>query len=144
MAYTSLEQKLHTALLADAGVSAIVGTNVYGVDLPQGIMSQTAPVRALTVLRVSTLRGSTHDRGIHSMAAVRIQFTAWTKGVSSEADALSIMKALVDFLNTFNATAGSVTRPCTVLNQRVTRYATTLPPLYMGIVDARILNREDL
>lgn len=144
MAYTPLEQKLQTALLADAGVAAIVGTNVFGVDLPQGILSGASPIRALTVLRVSTQRGSLQDRGIHTMAAIRIQFTGWCKGKDSEIDALALNNALTAFLNTFNGTTGSVTRPNTILNERITRYPNTLPPLYLGIVDARILNREDL
>lgn len=144
MPYTPLEQKLQTALLADAGITALVGTNVFGSALPQGIMSAAAPVRALTVQRISTVRGSLQERGIHSLAAIRIQFTAWCKGVNSETDALSVLNALTTFLNGFNATTGSTTRPNTILNERVTRYAATLPPLYMGVMDARILNREDL
>lgn len=153
MSYTPLEQKLRTLILADSGLSALVGTNVYGADLPQGIMSGAAPFRAMTILRVSTQRGSLQERGIHSLALVRIQFTVWCKGSSSESDALSVLKALVDFLNNFDATStnqfGSPATapfhsPNFILNERITRWPKTLPPLYMGILDARIYNREDL
>lgn len=153
MSYTPLEQKLRTLILADSGLSALLGTNVYGADLPQGLMSGPSPLRALTILRVSTQRGSIQERGIHSLALVRIQFTAWCKGSSSESDALSVLNALVALLNNFDATStnqfGSpvtapVHSPNFVLNERITRYPKTLPPLYLGILDARIYNREDL
>lgn len=153
MSYTPLEQKLVQLILLDSGLSALLGTNVYAMDLPQGIMSGPSPLRALTIQRVSTVRGSTQERGIHSLALVRIQFTAWCKGSSSESDALSVLNALVTFLNNFDATSpDQFTSPTTVpvhspnfvVNERITRYANTLPPLYMGILDARIYNREDL
>lgn len=139
--------------MADPTLSGLLGTNVFGADLPQGTLSAAPPVRALTVARVSTQRGSTQERGTHSLAAIRIQFTAWCKGASSETDALSILKALVDFLNNFDATStnqfGSpainpVHSPNFILNERITRYPNTQPPLYVGILDARIFNREDL
>lgn len=153
MPYTPLEQKLRTLILQDAGLTALLSTHVYAADLPQGVMSGASPFRALTILRVSTMRGSTQERGIHSMALIRIQFTAWCKGASSEADALSVMNALVAFLNNFDATSSNqfvspalnpVHSPNFILNERITRYPNTQPPLYLGILDARIYNREDV
>lgn len=153
MAYTPLEQKLRQELLLDAGVTALVGTSIFGPQLPSGVMAAAPPVRALTVQRVSTVRGLLQERGIHSLAAVRIQFTAWAKGASSEADALGIMNAIVNFLNTFDASSSNqfgsvpiaaISPKNIVLNERITLYAQAVPPLYMGILDARIFNREDL
>lgn len=153
MSYTPLETKLRLEMLANAPLVAIFGTNFYGSALPQGVMSAASPLQALTVQRISTTRISSHTASVTTMAAIRMQFTAWCKGPNSEAQAISAMKALVDFLNTFCATSTALFTspptvpaqfPNTILNERITSYPNTLPPLYMGILDARIYNREDL
>lgn len=152
MPYTPLELKLREEILLNAGVMALVN-KVVAYDLPQGMMSPAPPYRILAIQRISTMRGSTQERGIHSLAFVRIQFTAWCKGPSSESDALAVNNALVDFLNNFDATSNNqfgspaiapVHSPNFIINQRVTRYAQVQPPLYLGITEARIYNREDL
>lgn len=139
-------------ILANAPLVAIFGPHVYGTALPQGVMSAPAPVRALTVQRVSTMRPS-HQGGIIHLVGVRIQFTSWCKGAQSELDALNANKAIVDFLNTFCATSTALfdsppTTPAQfpnfVLNELVKLWPETQPPLYLGVVDARIYNREDL
>lgn len=152
MSYTPLEQKLRILLLQDSSITALVSQVVTG-QLPQGMMSPAPPYRVIQIQNPSTLRMSTHDRGITSLAYQRIQFTAWCKGQDSYTDAQQILELLIAFLNNFDATStnqfGSpqlspVHSPNFVLNQRVTLYPNTLPPLYMGILDTRIYNREDL
>lgn len=153
----TLEQKLRQEMLIDSGLSPLVGANVFLVQLPSGILSANPtgnpPVRALVIQRVSTLRYYTHDGATNPLMAARIQFTAWCKGPDSGNDALSVMAALVNFLNTFCATQTSefgspVTTPTQfpniVLNERMSVYPQTQPPLYQGILEARIFNREDL
>lgn len=152
MPYTPLELKLREEILLNAGLMALLN-KVAGFDLPGAMMSPPPPYRVLAIQRISTARGSTQERGIHSLAFVRVQFTAWCKGPSSEADALAVNNAMVAFLNNFDATSNNqfgspavapVHSPNFIIDQRVTRYAQTQPPLYLGITDARIYNREDL
>lgn len=152
MSYTPLETKLRLEILANAGLSGFFGSNIFDASLPQGLMGTLPMVRALTIQRVSTTRMSSHQ-GINSMALIRIQFKAYCKGVQSNADALTALKLIVDFLNTFCATSMALFTsppttpaqfPNTVMNEMVTPYPNTLPPLYMGVLDARIYNREDL
>jgi hypothetical protein len=128
MTYTPLEQKLREDLLTFTEVTAYVGTNIFNDQLPQGLLSQPAPFRALTIKRISTQR-------LYNL------------------DALSINKALIDFLNQFCATETALFSsppttptqfPNIILNEMIVPYSPTQPPLYSGIVDARIYNREDL
>jgi len=148
-----LEQKLRQEMLIDSGLSPLVGSNIFLVQLPSGFMSANPPVRALVIQRVSTLRYYTHDGATNPLIAARVQFTAWCKGSDSGNDALSVMAALVNFLNTFCATqtaefGSPITTPTQfpniVLNERMSVYPQTQPPLYQGILEARIFNREDL
>ncbi len=94
-----------------------------------------------------------YQQGINSLAAIRMQFKGYCKGAGSNADALGVLKALVDFLNTFCATSTALfssppTTPAQfpnfVMNEMITLYPNTQPPLYMAVLDARIFNREDL
>lgn len=153
MSYTSLEQKLREEILVFPGLVALVGSAVFNMQLPQGFLAGNPPIRALTVKRVSTLRYATQQGPTNLLAAVRIQFTSYCKGKNSDYDAVNINDQIVQFLNSFCATSTALfTSPATtptqnpnfVLNETVTNYPNTQPPLYMGVVDARIFNREDL
>lgn len=143
---TPLQQKLRTAMLANAGIAAFLGANnIFTGQLPAGVMGGAASViRAMTLTPVSAAQPSTHDRGIQAMVWERIQFTSWCKGPTSDLDAVTANGLIIAFLNTFDATGSAVSHPNIVLSKRITVYAQTSPPLYMGILDARILNREDL
>jgi hypothetical protein len=144
-------------MLIDAGLSPLVGTSIFPVQLPSGFLSANPsgnpPLRALVYQRVSTLRYYTHDGANITLSAVRMQFTAWCKGADSATDALAVLNALTAFLNTFCATSTALfTSPPTtptqfpnmVLNERLSLYPQTQPPLFLGILEARIFNREDL
>jgi hypothetical protein len=157
VSYTPLEQKLRMEMLLDSGLSPLVGSTIFLVQLPSGILSANPsgnpPIRALVMQRISTLRYFTHDGANNVLVAARMQFTAWCKGADSGADALAVLKALVDFLNTFCATSTALFGspaitptqfPNIVLNERISVYPQTQPPLYQGILEARIFNREDL
>ena len=152
MTYTPLEQKLREELLIFPELVALVGSNVFNEQLPQGLLSSASPARALTVKRVSTLRYYTHDGATNVLCAVRMQFTGFSNLASATVDVLQINKALVDFLDAFCATSTALFgSPATTptqfpnidLNEFTTPYPQTQPPLWQGIVDARIFNRED-
>ena len=87
---------------------------------------------------------TTLDRNTNALSAPRIQFTAWSNTTSSKLDVLGINNQLVLFLNQFSATGLATQSPNTILNAFVSLYPQSQPPLYMGVVDARIFNREDL
>lgn len=144
MSYTPLEEKLRTALLAFSGITGLVGSNVFADQLPQGLLSPSLPGVALTLKRVSTQFYTTLDTNINALAAPRIQFTGWSNRTSSKLDVLNINYQLALFLNQFSATGYSTQTPNTILNAFVSLYPQSQPPLYMGVVDARIFNREDL
>jgi hypothetical protein len=144
MSYTPLEQKLISGLQGFAAVTALVGQNIFNEQLPQGLLSSSSPGRVLTIKRVSTLSYRTMDANITTLVAVRIQFTAWSNTASANLDVLSIMNALVAFLNQFAAAGSANQAPNDVLNRFTAPYPQTQPPLWQGVLDTRIFNREDL
>jgi len=159
MSYTPLETKLREMMQADPVLPTLVTNGFFDLQLPQGLTNKTPPITAMTVQRVSTQRMSMHSgpsgavTNITPLALVRIQFTAWCTGPSSNSAALAVLNALVNFLNTFDATStrefgspplAALHFPSQILDERVTLYAPTQPPIYTGILDARLYNREDL
>ena len=159
MSYTPLEQKLRSQILLDPTLPGLLNGGVFGSMLPQGVLSGAAPLSVLTIQRISTTRQSLNSTpsgsvgNVTSLSLIRVQFTARVKAANSEYLALQIMEALVSFLNTFDATSTNEFQsprvsarhfPNTVLNERLTFYPQTQPPLAEGIVEARIYNREDL
>lgn len=71
-----LDEALISYLKAIAGITAIVGTRVYGVRAPQGV---TLP--CLTVQRISTAYEHTHDTvgATGNYAQVRFQIDSWAE-----------------------------------------------------------------
>jgi hypothetical protein len=112
----SLENTLYVAVLADAGLSAIIGTRFYPIQFPQ---NPTLP--AAVYQRISTVPYYTHaanltsDQG--SSAWIRIQITAkfqtqaGSPSISGMSQALSFYDAFRVFLGSFGVATGS---PATV------------------------------
>lgn len=104
----TLEQGLISYLKAYAGLSAIIGTRVFGFRIPQ-----KSSLPCLTVQRISTPREQTHDTsGASDLAHPRFQFDAWATTNESSKD-------ITDQLRTaLNGKTGSIgTAPYAVVIQ---------------------------
>lgn len=100
MATLTMEEGLIYKLANTAGVSALVGSRVYGPRFPQG-----ATVPLITTARISTPRVHTHDSsGSAGTAYPRFQIDAWA---ATEASAKAITDAVRAALNGFRGTITS-------------------------------------
>lgn len=68
----SIEARLRTQLTTYAGLSALISTRVYAVQLPQ---ASTMP--AVTYLRVSTAPLLAHDASTPAYTTARFQLDGW-------------------------------------------------------------------
>ena len=91
----SIETDIRARLLADAGVSAIVGTRIYAVILPQDPTYPAASYQRISGPRMQELAGAT-DR-----AMARIQIDSWAV---TYAGAQSLAAAIRESLNGFIGT----------------------------------------
>ncbi len=73
---TVLEEGLYSYLSGYAGLTALIGTRIYPVRLPQGAL-----LPCLTYQRMTTPRIMTHDTSGMSgtLAEPRLQFDAWAE-----------------------------------------------------------------
>jgi len=150
--YVPLEAKVHKALGLDPKLPTLVPQGFFDLQLPQGLInaSSATPLTAMTVQRISTDQPSLHSAAsgnaqgvIIPLTRVRLQFTVWAVGPESHMQAHLVLDALVNFLNA-NSWNGGVGFANLVVSRRVALYQPTQPPIYTGILDARIYNREDL
>lgn len=116
----SVEQLLHDALLADAGVSAIIGNRLYFLQLPQGPDGLVYPSGvyqpiALTPLYVQTRGRSPLEGGQATVGRVRMQLCFWADGSSGGATVLSLYQAVMAAMENFNAIA-LPTSPAVIAN----------------------------
>lgn len=94
-----MEEAIIAKLLADAGVSALVGTRVRPMSLPQG-----EPLPAITVRRIDG--GPTYcDDGESGLATGRVQIDTWG---TTYADAKGAARAVTDSLSAFVGTVSGV------------------------------------
>jgi len=94
-----LEEGIRSYLAGFAGISALVGTRIYPLVIPQG-----ATLPCITYQRISTPRISTHDGSGMSgdLSSPRFQFDAW-------ATTLSSVKAITDQIRAaLNGKTGSI------------------------------------
>lgn len=138
----SVEQFLHDYLVADAGVSAIQGSRLYLVQIPQ---NPTFPCTAYQ--RISTQRIWTQDiSGSNgTFGYCRFQFTCFADQTASGGKtAIALSSAIVAALQKFNMAApvGSpvVLRqaPNFVLNQRMDIEPQQQIPLFRMILDVKL------
>lgn len=95
----TIEEALRTYTLADAGVTALVGTRMYPRKLPQ-----TPTLPALVYQRIDTRRG--HDMaGADALPRPRMQVTCWA---TTPAGAYALAAAVRVRLDGYRGTMGTV------------------------------------
>lgn len=97
----TLEQQLHDAVVADPGLSAILGSRFFLVQLPQNPTYPSAVYQRVSTVPIYT--HSTLGAGQASVGWSRFQITAWFNGASGGAAALDFFSKFMAFLQTFNA-----------------------------------------
>lgn len=145
----ALEQIVRTALLANSTLSALIGTNLYLVQLPQN-----PPYPCMVYQRISTRPITTmnqlgdYSAGWQGMGWARFQFTAWANGSGAGNQTDQIARALQGAMNTFDASQlpGSPAilthAPNLMLNRIMTVEPQTDPPLFKAQIDFDILYME--
>lgn len=146
----SLEQILHDALLAQSGLTALIGQRLYLVQLPQDVLT-FSNWPAVVYQRVSTVPLYTHSFDTGQQASVgwaRFQITSWSRGPSSGNESDQIARAIHAALQTFNAWADPIcpsvviSAPNYLLNRRMHVEPQTDPPLFKQILDVKIWYRD--
>ena len=97
-----LESALFTYLSADPGVSALVGTRIYPVRLPEGTV-----LPAIAWQRISATRLYTHDSFEDTRAFVnaRVQFSCWS---NVPIEAIQVGEAVLLALSGYNGDMAGV------------------------------------
>jgi hypothetical protein len=95
-----IETGLVTFLNADTGVSAITGTRIYPMILPQ---NPTYP--AITYSRNSVDRDMTLEEGQTDFASADIQIDAWSTSYSG---AKTLWQAIKDAIQNFQGSMGAI------------------------------------
>ena len=142
----TLEQIIQNALVADPGVSAVIGSRLYLLQLPQ---NPTYP--AAVFQRVSTVPIYSHSPDVGQQGSVgvaRFSFTAWATGAHSGATMEACAAAILAALQTFNAWALPTSpqvitqAPNYVVGRRMGIEPQTDPPLFMSVIDVKIFYRD--
>lgn len=95
----AIEEAIHTTLIGDATLAALVGTRVYNLRLPQ---KPTYP--GVTLARVSTDEDLAHD-GPTGYETARFQIDSYA---ATSAAVRAVANAVRDALNGLSGTAGGV------------------------------------
>lgn len=126
----SIEADIYSSLTAHAGLSALIGTRLYPVLLPQ---NPTYP--AVTYQRVSTPRAQAIN-GTVASAGPRFQFAAWASTYSSAVSvAAQVRAALI-------AMSGNIVTVYEVLLDGEREVWEDDPGVFRRDVDALILHSE--
>lgn len=141
----TLEQQLHDALLADSGVTAIIGDRLYLVQLPQNPVYPAATYQRITTIPVyvHTLGG-----GQGQIGYARFQITGWHSGASSGKQSDDFARAVLAALQTFNAFALPSSplvltqAPNFLLSRRMQVEPGTQPPIFKAILDVKLWYRD--
>lgn len=96
-----LEPKIFTALTGDTGVSAIVGSRVYPVVIPQ-----KAALPCVTYLRVSGPQEMSLS-GHSGLESVRVQVDAWAESYETAKSLASAIQSALLGASTFAVTSAS-------------------------------------
>ena len=128
-----IEQDLRTYLLAQAPVSALIGTRIFPLRLPQGV---TLP--AVTYQRISGVPVISHD-GASDLARARIQVDCWAASYAAMAGlAMAIRTALSGYRGPMGNNGATAAR---VINQ--IDLSEPEPALWRRMIDVAIWHRED-
>ena len=143
-----LEQIIRNGLLSDTGVAALLGTNLFLIQLPQDSFSPsinppgTGHSARAVYQRISTNRlyahASTNDSGWS-----RFSFSIWDYTPGS---VLAIATAITNALQKFTAQSSdsppTPNAPNFVIDQRMEVEPETNPPLYKSILDVRFFFQD--
>ena len=89
---THLEQGLYSYLSTQVTLTALVGTRIYPMFIPQG-----ATIPCITYQRISTPRTPTHDTsGRGDLVNPRVQFDIWSETQKSGSDIGAVLTALLN------------------------------------------------
>ena len=80
----SIESTLSAYLLADAGISALVGTRIYPEQFPDPTTESSTTMPTITYSLISENAAQTYDN--HTWYAARIQVDAWASSYKSAHD----------------------------------------------------------
>lgn len=137
---TPLETTVRTALLANAGLTALIGQRLYMVQLPQNPTYPAGVMQRISTVPFTTLtQGSTFQ----SMGWCRFSFTFWANGANGGSTTDQIAQALQAAMLTFNASlAGSTAAPNRLLTRSLTVEPNADGPLAKARIDYSILYQE--
>jgi len=117
----TLEEGLISYLLSCPGLTALVGTRIYGLRKPQN-----TALPCLTVQRISTAREQTHDTsGASDLASPRFQFDAWAELYETAKPIVDELRAV---LNGKRGTIGVGANQVTIQNALVDNEVPEIEP----------------
>jgi hypothetical protein len=128
----TIEEGIVTFLKSDAPLTAVIGSRVYPMRLPQG---ETLP--AVTYQRISSPPRSSHD-GASTLKNPRFQFKSWGE---TYADARTVADLLKAALDGYVGLMGTVAVQNTIIMNDLD-YNDPQTETYQGVVDAIIWHRE--
>jgi hypothetical protein len=146
----SFEISLRSALINDAGVSALIGDRLYHAQL---VESPVYPAGTLQRAGTNPFYVQTRGRGNlvggqATMGWVRISLAFWTTGAAAAETGESIAQAIMAAMENFNNSA-QPTSPAVIFsapNYLVTRRSGvepgTQPPLFKELLDFRMLFQD--
>jgi hypothetical protein len=143
----TLEQQIYAALTSDAGIQAVIGSNLFLVQLPP---NPTYPCAAFQ--RISTNPIYSHSPSAGQQGTVgwcRFQFTCWATGATSGQSVEAFAAAILAALQTFNAWAVPMSpevaidqAPNFVIGRRMGIEPQLSPPVFKTIIDVKIWYRD--
>jgi hypothetical protein len=135
---TPIEQKLITAMQANAAITALVGTAIYDTQEVPGTPFPSIVLQTISHVPPYVMAGRV------STARYRIQFTLWGgQFAAGQQAAAALRDALFSFLDTFSALpAGSVSTQ--IAMDRRALFPRTDGPIFQRIVDAMIWSDDSL
>lgn len=138
---SAFKDKLRTAALANAALSALIGTNWYDTQLPQ-----TATFPAVVVQQISGPRIYVNTTRLGTFFG-RWQFTIWGGQFSAGAENRDLVaNALMNFLDSasFDGIAGRALNPNSIVGDRDFSFPQTEGPIFQKVVDAMIFVNESI
>jgi uncharacterized protein DUF3168 len=135
------KDRLRTAALANAALTALIGSNWYDTQLPQ-----TATFPAIVVTQISGPRIYTNMARLATFYG-RFQFTIWGGQFSAGAENRdSVAAALAQFLDatSFDGIARTAQNPNYIVGDRDFGFPQTEGPIFQKVIDAMIFVNETL
>lgn len=132
----SVDATIRATVLANAAVTALLGTRLYPVTLDQNAINAGQP--CATYQRIATTHDYAQDRSNANWGRTgwaRMQFTAFGTGASGAEQARSVASAIRVSLKDFAAAF--------VINDFERVEPDTVPPIFMRILDTRIFITEE-